>query len=419
MSDIDDLAELINSKLSLNKKVPNEIEKEPNRSQPEIKFEIDMAQPNYQLLKLNLDTIPNYDGDPHTLEIFINVCDQIMNEHANAQNANDPINAFLRRAIISKLQGRALLLIGNRRELLNWTDIKNCLRLTFGDKRNTECLGQDLMYMKPFKNEGPQSFAARIQDLLSLITAKINASDIELIRKRYQLENYAQLGLATFIRGLNGRIQDLIRLRNPKTIEEAVGLVIEEENFIYGQKSLNFNNSEDRNSNNSRNHNRPNNKFQKYNTGEFNGYTRYNQFSNFPNIEQPLNFRNTNNNFQNNSSTRFPQQPINIQPIPQPPQRFFTNKEVFGAPSRKTNVFAPTGKTPQNPTQPMSTNTRLTNFNRSNNFTNYRNNNQNRMYQIEELHNIENNDHNEGNTANDDTEKDENFPVPGPSAITF
>jgi hypothetical protein len=71
---------------------------------------------NYQLLKLYVDTIPNYNGDPNTLEIFINACDNLFTNFGN----NQDLQSYLIRAIISKLTDQALILIGTKTELRNW-----------------------------------------------------------------------------------------------------------------------------------------------------------------------------------------------------------------------------------------------------------------------------------------------------------
>src|ERR1700712_2218912 len=127
---------------------------------------INMAQPNYQLLKLYVDTIAYYDGSPYTLNIFIESCENLIATFS--QPGNDQLNQYILRAILSKLQGRALTLVGSR-SLADWDSIKNALSLTFGDQRNIDCLVQDLIVLTPNKNETPYNFGMRCQDVRSLI----------------------------------------------------------------------------------------------------------------------------------------------------------------------------------------------------------------------------------------------------------
>lgn len=189
---------------------------------------------NYQLLRLYIDTIPQFDGNPNTLGIFIENCESLI--HNFATNPNDTtLNSFILRAIISKLCGRALSLIGSRIELTKWSDIRNALKLSFGDQRNIDCLLQDLIMLRPLKNENSYNFGIRCQDARSLIISKINALEISTDQKILRIQNFDDIALKTFIRGLSGAIQNNIRLRNPDSLEKAMSLVIEEENFLYSQ----------------------------------------------------------------------------------------------------------------------------------------------------------------------------------------
>lgn len=197
---------------------------------------------NYQLLRLFIDTIPPFDGSPHTLGIFLEHCQSLI---VNFGSGNDPgLNAFVIRAIISKLSGRALTLIGSRTELRTWQQIKDILTLSFGDQRNLDCLVQDLIILRPHKNETPYNFGVRCQDARSLIISKINMLEASEAEKLLKIENYNELALKTFIRGLSGPIQNNVRLRDPNSLEKAMSLVIEEENFLYSQSVSNSLNSQ-------------------------------------------------------------------------------------------------------------------------------------------------------------------------------
>lgn len=197
-----------------------------------------VAQVNYQLLRLYVDTIPNFDGNPHTLSIFINNCTSLINTFYRPED--EILNNFIVRAIIGKLTGRALSLIGSRiNELNTWQDIKNALELSFGDQRNLDCLVQDLISLTPGKSETPYNFGMRCQDARSLIFTKLNSLNLQQNDRILRIRNYEELALKTFIRGLSGQLQNNIRLRDPDSLEKAMTLVIEEENFSYAQNRQN------------------------------------------------------------------------------------------------------------------------------------------------------------------------------------
>lgn len=66
---------------------------------------------NYQLLKLYVDTIPSFDGNPQTLGIFTDNGKNLMSTFKETANL---MTSFLPSVVISQLTGRAIILIGSR-----------------------------------------------------------------------------------------------------------------------------------------------------------------------------------------------------------------------------------------------------------------------------------------------------------------
>ena len=166
MSDIDELVEQFSSSLTPHRIANNiNISSATPEQQPPQTHEIQNTPPlqqiihpprlimpvNYQLLKLYIDIIPPYNGDAHTLGIFIESAENLINAFSHHNDAD--LNSFMLRAIIGKLIGRALTLIGSRTELRTWQQIKETLNLCFGDQRNIDCLVQDLLALHPQKTE--------------------------------------------------------------------------------------------------------------------------------------------------------------------------------------------------------------------------------------------------------------------------
>jgi hypothetical protein len=150
------------------------------------------------------------------------------------------VNAYLLRVVISKLTGRALILIGTKTDLdtSTWDLLKSALRLSFGDQKNLDCLEQDLLALFPFKNEPLLEFGKRIQIVRSKLESKLGSvSAIEMCvnTKRVYSNQYNKLALKIFILRLQPQLQNIIRLRNPDTLEQAMAYVTEEENFRYSQ----------------------------------------------------------------------------------------------------------------------------------------------------------------------------------------
>lgn len=316
---------------------------------------VNVPTPNLQLLKLYVDTIPYYGGDPNTLEIFITACKHMYSTYNIFHDIQ--LQNFLLRAVIGKLVDRAQILIGTRSELNSWPLIKNALRQSFGDQRNVECLEQDLITLQPSKGEQPLDFGKRIQIARSRLASKISSlpeTEMPKETKIIYLKQYDQLSLKTFIRGLPHSLQSIVRLRSPENLEIAMNYVTEEENFKYTQNLPNLLTRPV-----SQNHkpvqmtynSRPRPQMTNFRPTFNNNYAfarpafpvqpNFNQANSFRNFRQP---------------ERFPSQPIDIRPNLNIKRHYPTNAQVFGPPK---NVFKPTGQKPTNEPEPMSISTHI------------------------------------------------------------
>lgn len=272
------------------------------------------VQVNIALLRYQADNIPHFDGNPKQLQRFIIASENFLRNFQNIQNPADPINICIFDTVLSKLTGRAADLVGSRTELKNWHDIKTILNITFSDQRSIDCLIQDLISIKPFKNETPMQLGMRIQDARSLLISKLNSSIDDDREKIIKIEHYNDFALKTFINGLPYQMQLVVRLRQPDSLEEALSYVVEEENFKYfstGQnQNLHHTTYKPQHLKNF-NHNKTQQSFPKpyfnQHTPQFNHYNTPNLQSN--NFQAKPNFNNnfTRPNFSpfNNNHTRF------------------------------------------------------------------------------------------------------------------
>lgn len=217
---------------------------------------VNMANPNYQLIRYQADNIPNFDGNTKTLGRFITSCEHFLQNHQNRQNAADPINVCLFDTVICKLTGRAAELIASRTELDTWQKIKDSLIVTFSDQRTEDCLVQDIINMKPDRNDSLHSFGLKLQDSRSLLFAKINSSNDPANMKILKIEQFDNLCLKTFINNLSYHMQLVVRLKDPDSLEQALAFVREEENFIQYKNKSNLN-SRNMPTNNTNNKNKP------------------------------------------------------------------------------------------------------------------------------------------------------------------
>lgn len=189
----------------------------------------------------HLSVIPQFEGDPNTLSLYITNCEYVINTFANRQQAEDPINEFLLRVVQSKLAGRALQLLGCHEAITSWVELKELLQLNFCDQRTEKCLVQDLMNLRPDRNESAYNFGMRCKSIRNLLLTKIKMTVNNAATRAVKAEIHNDTTLQTYLRGIvsMGEIGHRVRFRNPANIDEAMSFILEEENFNYFVKQPN------------------------------------------------------------------------------------------------------------------------------------------------------------------------------------
>lgn len=290
-----------------------------------------MPEINYQLLRYQSENIPHFDGNPKLLSRFITAVENLLIAFQDRANVNATINTCLFDTILSKLKGRAAELVVSRSELKTWALIKDVLITSFADQRSIDCLIQDLLNLKPFKNENPLLFGMRIQDSRSLLFSKLNAEADDAATKLIKIKHYDEFALKTFLNGLPYNLQLVTRLKNPDCLEKAMAFVREEENFILYRNAQNTNFKQPMFLNKN---NKPNNVTQTYKPPQMQNQNTYrpmyypmqnapqnnNPYRPFLNYPQQMAFKNPFSNFpqQNNNFTQ--------------PRPNFGNNQSFGRP---------------------------------------------------------------------------------------
>jgi hypothetical protein len=185
-------------------------------------------------VEIQMKTVPRYDGNVLTLNIFIESCDYIINTYGDMDNPANPINGYICRSIVSKCEGKAIELIGSRPKSTAWSELKKMFLLHFGDQRNERSLARDLQNLTPHRNEAPAQFGVRVQDARSLLLNKVTSTEEEP-RRSIKIELYDDVGLQTYLQGLDsyGDIGYQVRNRNPENLETAISHVLDIENMRY------------------------------------------------------------------------------------------------------------------------------------------------------------------------------------------
>ena len=148
-------------------------------------------------------------------------CEDLINRY-KPLNDND-LNQHIFESIQEKLTGKAEIMVGKRVELDNWEKLKNALIQCFSDRRDIDCLVQELTRVRPYKNENLINFGNRLQLLLSNVIQRVS-NDISLsdIQKNCQIEHYNKTALNTFIAGCSGNLRNNMYLKKPNSLEDAI-----------------------------------------------------------------------------------------------------------------------------------------------------------------------------------------------------
>lgn len=232
--------------------------------------------------------IKPYNGDKESLPAFLTNCDNAMSL------ATEDQQSILCKFIISQLEGKAQVAV-SLKKFSEWLDLKAYLRKTFGEKKHATHLLVDLQNCKQESSEDVTKYSMRIEQILTRILSDVQYNNTNSKELPGRLAAMEDLALNTFILGLNTSISNIVRCRNPSTLNEAIQHAIEEEKlFNLRFRAIKFKNKNDY-QNNSNSNFQPKSNFN----------TKYNSNSNFNNNKFNKKFTsNSNSNYfpKNNSN---------------------------------------------------------------------------------------------------------------------
>lgn len=180
-----------------------------------------------------LDLIPHFDGDTSKLPVFLDTCEQVLGMLVQDNNAQRI--QFLMLHFRNKIVGKAAQVLAAR-NITTFPELKSLLLNTFGDQRNEESLLNDLMMLTQNHNESPSQFADRCISLRGLLLSKMQMANISQGLRQEKLILYNKMALRTFLSGLNAHLSHLLRCKEPASLEEAINMVVEEENMNYNRQ---------------------------------------------------------------------------------------------------------------------------------------------------------------------------------------
>lgn len=179
--------------------------------------------------------IPIFEGDARELPLFLKKCQYILENFGG----NDAQNQYLFHVVTSRLAGEASKLVGERDQISTWSELKSLLSQHFGDPRTEECLVMELESVKIHRGESYEDFCHRVQQLRSILFAKLNETIKDANERLIRQHIYNNTSFNVFLYNLPAYFVRLVRLRNVKTLEDALKVVLEEQNFqtVYDYKN--------------------------------------------------------------------------------------------------------------------------------------------------------------------------------------
>lgn len=171
------------------------------------------------------DVIPKFDGNPSSLEVFINRVDKFFAKYGST--VDETLNDYSFCLIISKLTGPAESFASTRPDLNNWGDLKNALRTKFGDHTDRFTLSHIFKYLAINARENLTDFIERIKLVQTQLNMKIYSDNaLTAQQKAAHIEINEQTALEVLFNNCSPLLQTILEVRNFRTLSEATPTVI-------------------------------------------------------------------------------------------------------------------------------------------------------------------------------------------------
>lgn len=187
--------------------------------------------------------IKPFDGNRETLNSFISNC---QNAYSLATKPQRPI---LFKYILSQLEGKAEITCSIK-DFESFEQFIEFMKNYFGERKHYAHLLSELQDCRQNYSESVNQFALRIETCLAKLLTEVNIS-VSTKRKKSELTGRVaameDLALHTFLVGLNPRLAQIVRCRDPETLNAAISFAVAEEKILHSlQRKAPTNNTNDR-----------------------------------------------------------------------------------------------------------------------------------------------------------------------------
>lgn len=173
-------------------------------------------------LSILLKFVRPYDGSRDTLQSFLNNCGNAFSLASGHQKK------ILFQFILSQLHGKADTACSIK-EFTGWAQLKEFLITQFGERKTYTHLLTDLQECKQLSGESATQFALKVETYLAQLITEITLSCNKKCDLSGRLAAMQDVALNTFLLGLHPRLSSDVRVRSPKTLNEAINFAVSEE----------------------------------------------------------------------------------------------------------------------------------------------------------------------------------------------
>lgn len=173
-------------------------------------------------IKILCDFIDTYKGDRETLPAFLTNCQNALGLASESQKK------LILKYILSKLRGKAQIACSNK-VFEDFESLQSFLRQNFGERKHYNHLFFELQSCRQQDNESVSQFALRLETCLTDMQSEIHNSETLKKDLSGRIAMTEDLALHTFTFGLHSSLRNMVRSRNPKTLNDAINIAIEEE----------------------------------------------------------------------------------------------------------------------------------------------------------------------------------------------
>ncbi|CAK1595078.1 unnamed protein product [Parnassius mnemosyne] len=185
------------------------------------------AEEKFVEIGVLLKFIKPFDGSRGKLNPFISNCQNAYSLASKSQKS------ILFKYILSQLEGRAETTCSIK-DFESFEQFLEFLKQQFGERKHYSHLLSDLQDCKQNATESVNQFALRIETCLAKFLTEINISiptkrKTELSGRVAAMED---LALHTFVIGLHPRLSQIVRCRDPDSLNSAVNFAVAEEKIL-------------------------------------------------------------------------------------------------------------------------------------------------------------------------------------------